>query len=261
LTDQTALQRLKLGLSLRYYRFIDVLHAPFVKPSRDDPYHQVFRRFTELGRGFEAPAVLEVGSRNVSGITRRDVFTHCSKYVGFDIHPGEGVDVVGDCHRLSRYLPAEEFDLVYTVSVFEHLMFPWKVVLELNKVMKSGGCIFVSTHPAWPTHELPWDFFRYMAGGFGALFNEFTGFELVEVSEGLPCRAYALVNDAPARAVSRNVINLGVAAIARKTGSYRDDLLRWDIDAADVSDSMYPRGGGQSARRRDLAGDIDLAGD
>lgn len=241
MTRQTALQRLKLGFSIKYYRFIRFLHSPFVKESNNDPYHQIFGHFIELGREVEAPAVLELGSRNVSGITRQDVFAHRSKYVGFDIHPGEGVDVVGDCHRLSSYLAGEEFDLVYTVSVFEHLMFPWKVVLELNKVMKTGGYIFVSTHPAWPAHELPWDFYRYMAGGFQAMFNKFTGFELVEVSEGLPCRAYALVEDAPARSVSENVLNLGVAAIARKTGSYRDDLLRWDIDAADVSDSMYPK--------------------
>lgn len=236
----TALQRLKLGFSSAYYRFLDVLHGPFVKPSRNDPYHQVFGQFVELGRALEAPAVLEVGSRNVSGITRQDVFPDCSKYVGFDIHPGEGVNVVGDCHRISGYLPAEEFDLVYTVSVFEHLMFPWKAVLELNKVMKTGGYIFISTHPAWPAHELPWDFFRYMAGGFQSLFNDYTGFELVKVSEGIPCRAYALVDDTPARAVSKNVMNLCVAALARKTGNYRDDLLRWDIDAADVSGSMYP---------------------
>jgi len=249
LAQQTKFQRLKLGFSKRYYRFMAFMHSPFVKDSGTDPYHQVFGHFIELGRAIDAPAVLELGSRNVSGITRQDVFPHRDKYVGFDIHPGDGVDVVGDCHRLSSYLPAGEFDLVYTVSVFEHLMFPWKVVLELNKVMKPGGYIFVSTHPAWPTHELPWDFFRYMAGGFQALFNEFTGFELVEVSEGMPCRAYALVDDAPARQVSNNVMNLCVAAIARKTGNYREDLLRWDVDAADVSDSMYPAAGGRVGSR------------
>jgi len=239
--EQTPIQRFKLDLSLKYYKLINLLHAPFVKKGADDPYHHVFGRFIELGRAIDSPAVLEIGSRNVSGIIRQDVFPHRGKYVGFDVHTGEGVTVVGDCHRLSNYLSSAEFDLVYTVSVFEHLMFPWKAVLEVNKVMKTGGYVFISTHPAWPTHELPWDFFRYMAGGFQALFNRYTGFELVEAVEGLPCRAYSLVDDAPAKSVSKNILNLGVAAIARKTGNYRDDLLRWDIDIADVSDSMYPR--------------------
>jgi hypothetical protein len=35
-------------------------------------------------------------------------------------------------------------------------------------------------------------------------------------------------------------MNQGVALIARKTGEYRDDLLKWDIDVADAVDNMYP---------------------
>ena len=156
------------------------------------------------------------------------------------MHPGEGVTVVGDSHRLADYLPENKFDLVYTASVFEHLMFPWKVVLEINQVMKPGGYVFVSTCPAWPAHELPWDFWRFMGGAFQALFNTYTGFELVTVAEGQPCKAYALVDDGPAQSVSSSVLNLGVAAIARKTGAYRSDLVKWDIDVADITDSAYP---------------------
>lgn len=225
---------------MRYFRLLDRLHSPFLNKREDDPYHQIFQQFRTLGEDIDAPAVLEIGSRNVSGTTRQNIFPHQKKYVGFDVHPGEGVTVVGDCHRLSAYLDTDDFDLVYTVSVFEHLMFPWKAVLEINKVMKAGGYVFVSTHPAWPTHELPWDFWRFMGGGFSALFNAYTGFELITAAEGLPCRGYALVDDGPARSVSQSVMNLGVAAIARKTGPYRSDLLKWDIEVADVTDSIYP---------------------
>jgi hypothetical protein len=35
-------------------------------------------------------------------------------------------------------------------------------------------------------------------------------------------------------------MNQGVALIARKKGSYRSDLLKWDIEVSDVVDSMYP---------------------
>lgn len=238
--EQTKLQRLKLKLVLGFFRFVDILHFPLSGKCADDPYHQIFVKFKEMGNAFTRPCVLEIGSRNVSGVVRQDVFPHQAEYVGFDVHPGEGVTVVGDSHRLSDYLPADKFDLVYTVSVFEHLMFPWKAVLEINKVMKTGGIVFVSTHPAWPTHELPWDFWRFMAGGFQALFNRHTGFELITVAEGVPCKGYALVDDAPARTVRNATMNLGVAAIARKTGAYRQDLLRWDIDVGDITDTMYP---------------------
>ena len=33
---------------------------------------------------------------------------------------------------------------------------PWKVVLELNRVMAEGGLLFTATHHTWPPHELPW---------------------------------------------------------------------------------------------------------
>lgn len=241
MTEQTRLQRCKLKLSLQYYKLLQLLHSPLVKPAgQDDPYYRVFGQFVELGMAIDSPVVLEIGSRNVSGVTRQDVFPHREQYVGFDVHPGEGVTVVGDSHRLSHYFPENKFDLVYTVSVFEHLMFPWKAVLEINQVMKTGGYIFVATHPAWPAHELPWDFWRFMGGGFQALFNAYTGFQLLTVAEGQPCKAYALVDDAPAKSVSASVINLGVAVIARKTGAYRRDLVRWDVDVADVTDSAYP---------------------
>lgn len=239
-SEQTALQRYKLKLSLRYYKLINLLHSPFVSKGERDPYHQTFWRFVELGKAIQSPVVLEIGSRNVTGVSRGDLFPHCAKYVGFDVHPGDGVDVVGDSHQLSTYLPRNNFDLVYTMSVFEHLMFPWKAVLEINKVMKTGGYAFVSTHPAWPAHELPWDFWRFMSGGFQALFNEYTGFELVTVTEGLPCKAYSLVDDGPTRSISSGVMHLGVAAIARKTNEYRSDLLKWDIDVKDITNSMYP---------------------
>ena len=61
------------------------------------------------------------------------MFPSVGRYVGFDIHPGAGVDVVGDAHKLSTYFPLNSFDAVFAFSVFEHLVFPWKVALQ-NKI-------------------------------------------------------------------------------------------------------------------------------
>jgi SAM-dependent methyltransferase len=223
-----------------YFRFILALHRPLVKPGCKDPYHAVFPEFIELTRQVCSPSVLEMGSRDVTGVTRREQFPHCSDYVGFDVLPGPGVQVVGDAHSLSGFFPPERFDFVYAISVFEHLLFPWKVALEINKVLKPGGCVYVSTHPVWPEHEMPWDFWRYPHNGFHALFNRFTGFEIVTLTEGLPCRIYSLVDDWPTRGNCFGTTNQGVALIARKTGESRGDLLRWDIGASDILDTMYP---------------------
>jgi SAM-dependent methyltransferase len=224
-----------------YFRLLNVLHRPFVRRGADDPYHSLFRSFVEQIQAMPSPAVLEIGSRNVTGVTRRGLFPNAAEFVGFDILDGPGVDVVGDAHRLSSLLPAERFDVVFALSVFEHLLFPWKVVMEINKVTKVGGLVFISTHPAWPAHELPWDFWRFQPAAFRALFHRATGFELLAVSDGLPCRAYSLVDDPPTRPIYRQALNQGVVALARKVGAVQHDLVRWDVNLDEVIDTMYPR--------------------
>jgi len=221
-------------------KLLNILHYPFIKRSVDDPFHGVFKEFLSLSTQTPCPRILEIGSRNVSGVTRKNLFSNYTEYVGFDVIAGEGVDIVGDAHNLSKLFPLEYFDFIYSISVFEHLLFPWKCVLEINKAMKTGGYVFVSTHPAWPTHELPWDFWRFPQNGFHALFNQYTGFEIVSLTEGLPCKIYSLVDDAPTRKNCFGTLNQGVSLIARKIGNYRSDLLKWDIEVSDVVDTMYP---------------------
>ena len=233
-------ETIKRYINKAFIYFINFMHSPLVKSSADDPYHVNFHKFIDLSKQVPSPSILEIGSRNVTGSTNRHLFSHCEDYVGFDVLSGEGVDIVGDAHKLSDILPLEHFDFVYSISVFEHLFFPWKAVLEINKIMKLGGYVFLSTHPVWPIHEMPWDFWRFPHNGFHALFNRYTGFEIVSLNEGLPCKTYSLVKDAPTREICFHPMNLGVSLIARKTGDYRSDLLKWDIDVSDVIDTVYP---------------------
>lgn len=223
-----------------YFRFIYLMLWPLRKRSSEDPVHSVFNDFIKLSEKSESPKILEIGSRNVTGITRRESFPHCENYVGFDVLEGDGVDIVGDAHKLSEYCQNNHFDYVYSVSVFEHLLFPWKVVLEINKVLKTGGYVFIWTHPVYPPHELPWDFWRFPGNGFHSLFNKYTGFEIVNLIEGLPGRVFSLSDDVPTRRSFLFQVNQGVAVIAKKTGEYQSDLLKWDIDVSDVIKTMYP---------------------
>jgi SAM-dependent methyltransferase len=240
LTGECMSMKLKNCMAKLYFKIINIMHRPFVKQGAEDPYHAIFRDFISLTKQAHSPSIIEIGSRNVTGITRRDLFSHCEEYVGFDILAGDGVDIVGDAHKLSENCHLEHFDFVFSISLFEHLLFPWKVVMEINKVMKSGGYLFVSTHPTWPAHELPWDYWRFPCNGFYALFNKYTGFEIVSITEGLPCKIYSLVDDALTRSIFLPTVNQGVALIARKTGMYRSDLLKWDIEVADIVNTMYP---------------------
>jgi len=210
--------------------------------SGDDDYHRMFARFRQMVLDSSSPAVLEIGSRNVSAAADgRTRFPGVEDYTGVDIHPGQYVDVVADAHQLSQAFPQKRFDFVYSISVFEHLMFPWKAAMEINSILKTGGHVFVATHPTWPPHELPWDFWRFLHHSAHSLFNEVTGFEVVDVCEGLPARVFSLVNDPSARTLYQFQLHQGIAMIARKTADYDRNRLRWDLVPADVTDTIYPR--------------------
>ncbi|MBD5509230.1 MAG: methyltransferase domain-containing protein [Lachnospiraceae bacterium] len=114
--------------------------------------------------------ILEIGSRNVTGANLRNKFSEAS-YTGFDYYPGENVDVVGDAHKLSQYFD-RKFDLIFSSAVFEHLAMPWKVSVEITKLLKLHGCVFIETHYSYSSHQRPWHFFQFSENALDALFPE-----------------------------------------------------------------------------------------
>src|SRR5580698_7839712 len=63
----------------------------------------------------EGVRILEVGSREVTGVSEARKQFEKASYVGFDYYPGPNVDIVGDVHRLSSYFEkGEQFDIIYS---------------------------------------------------------------------------------------------------------------------------------------------------
>ncbi|MES9991761.1 MAG: class I SAM-dependent methyltransferase [Candidatus Thiodiazotropha sp.] len=216
------------------------LLLPLKKKTRSDAFYQVFNRFISSVNEIPRAALLEIGSRDVTGVVWRDAFQSTVAYTGLDIHEGDNVDLVGDAHTLSSKLPAEHFDAVFSVSVFEYLAMPWKAILEINRVMKPGGLLYISTHPTIPPHELPWDFWRYSKETFKTLLNESTGFEILEAEEGAPGRIISLSRDRTTARVHLVPINQSIAVLARKTG-LPDPGLAWDIPVSSLLQTEYPK--------------------
>lgn len=107
------IKKMKRYMTHAYVTIMDLMHFPLFKRGSEDPYHKVFVDFMSLTDQADSPAILEIGSRNVRDITRRNLFPNCEDYVGFDILAGDGVDAVGDVHKL-----AETFRLsVSTLSI------------------------------------------------------------------------------------------------------------------------------------------------
>jgi SAM-dependent methyltransferase len=131
--------------------------------------------------------VLEIGSREVTGASNARKEFAKAKYVGFDYYPGDNVDIVGDAHRLSSYFKdGELFDVIYSSACFEHFAMPWIVAVEIAKLLKVGGLVFVETHFSFSSHERPWHFFQFSDMALKVLFPEALGFECVEAGMSNP---------------------------------------------------------------------------
>ena len=127
------------------------------------------------------------------------------------------MDVVVDVHELSREI-SQRFDGIYAISTLEHLAMPWKAVLELNAALADGGLLFLATHPTWPPHELPWDFWRFNRGAIEVLLNETTGFRILRCDEGLLGLVLPLGSEQSTRTLERQPAYLGISVVAEKIG-------------------------------------------
>jgi ubiquinone/menaquinone biosynthesis C-methylase UbiE len=149
--------------------------------------HQKWQKYLyEIGNK-HGMRILEIGSREVSGQSHaRQEFMN-AQYVGFDFYPGRNVDVVGDAHKLSSYFGEEEkFDIIYSSACFEHFAMPWIVAVEIAKLLKIGGLVFIETHFSFSSHERPWHFFQFSDMALKILFSEALGFECIEAGMSNP---------------------------------------------------------------------------
>ena len=133
-----------------------------------------------------ALVVAEIGGRRVSDgwIDNRARMSRATRYIGVDIHPGPGVDVVGDAHALDALLGRGSIDAAYSLSVLEHLAQPWLFAASLNRALRPGGLTLHVTHQSWPLHEEPNDFWRYSDEALRVLFGPDFGFEVIEAGMG-----------------------------------------------------------------------------
>jgi hypothetical protein len=116
---------------------------------------------------------------------------------------------------------------------------PWAVIPQINRVLKPGGWVLVSTHQTLGLHDVPFDFWRFSETAWDALFNPFTGFEIVERLHESPQFVVPMIY-APNKAhAERSVGFEGSAVLARKIGPCQ---MAWPLTAADLDRAGYPAG-------------------
>jgi hypothetical protein len=164
-----------LSIEIQHSNWQNYLHGMFDKPGME---------------------ILEIGSRQLVG-DGKSIFS-CANHTGFDIHPGENVDRVGDAHRLLDYFkPNTKFDLIFSSAVFEHLAMPWVVSEQMVALLKPQGYVFVETHYSFSSHGWPWHFFQFSEKALEILFPREMGIEKVYSGVSNPIEGYFTEKSSP----------------------------------------------------------------
>ena len=181
-------------------------------------------------------SLLDIGGRSRSKIDRRKEFP-TAKVTVLDIMDGENVDLVGDAHELSNYFEKNSIDAIYSSSVFEHLLMPWKVILEINKILKMGGVGFISTHQTIGMHDMPWDFWRFSDTSWDALLNSKTGFRIIDRAIDGEQFVIPYVHRQLGWKKEDSAGFEGSAVLFEKVGECN---LEWPVKVPEIIPTMYP---------------------
>jgi SAM-dependent methyltransferase len=97
-------------------------------------------------------------------------------YPGFgvtniDIDSYPGVDLVADACAVP--LPDASVARIVSDNVLEHIATPQKAVVEMHRLLESGGLAYISTPFLYPFHSSPSDYQRWTKQGLLQLFSDF----------------------------------------------------------------------------------------
>lgn len=148
------------------------------------------RRYSRSGH-----LVVELGAANVNGSIRS--FAHSkAKYVGIDLAPGPGVDLVAECGSQLPIKP-QSADIVVATSVFEHDDFFWSTFIELLRITKNGGLIYINAPSNGDYHRYPNDNWRFYpdAGKMLGKWAERNGYQVCLVESFIADRKADIWND------------------------------------------------------------------
>ena len=153
-----------------------------------DTAHEHGRLFFELYGSGAVRTVVELGSQDVNGSLRE----HCPEgvhYIGLDVMPAKGVDLVIDPGS-SLPLTSSMADAVVTSSAFEHDICFWDTFLELTRILRPGGLLYVNVPSNGDFHRYPLDCWRFYPDA-GVALVRWAGrrgiqIELIESFIGLP---------------------------------------------------------------------------
>jgi SAM-dependent methyltransferase len=89
---------------------------------------------------FSGGRVIEMGSLDINGSVRS--YFNAAEYVGVDLAPGPGVDLVCSSHEVD--LPAGSFDCAISLECFEHNPFWVETFLNMLRLTRGDGLVLTT---------------------------------------------------------------------------------------------------------------------
>jgi SAM-dependent methyltransferase len=111
----------------------------------------------------EHARVVETGAYDYNGSVRDAVLAMVPlSYVGTDVQPGPGVDLVCPAEKLPEALGEGAADVVISTEMLEHAE-DWRAAMAgMVRLLAHGGLLVLTTRSAgFPYHPHPGDFWRY----------------------------------------------------------------------------------------------------
>lgn len=137
------------------------------------------RIFLEFARSYFAPGqrVLEIGPDDSPSTYRRLIDVTPLRWETLDlaadttIVPGRALDHLTSS-EIEFPLASDQFDIVLSGQVIEHVRRPWRWLPECARVCKPGGWVITICPVSWPYHEAPIDCWRMYPEGLRALYED-----------------------------------------------------------------------------------------
>ena len=111
--------------------------------------------------------IVDIGSQDVNG-SLRSVVPPQHRYIGVDFASGHGVDVVLTDPYVYPF-DSDSVDCVVSSSCFEHSEFFWLSFLEMVRILRNGGIIYLNVPSNGLFHRYPVDCWRFYPDSGNAL--------------------------------------------------------------------------------------------
>lgn len=113
----------------------------------------------------ENKRILDIGSMDFNG-SLKPIFNK-GYYIGLDQSIGPNVDIVASAHKIP--LQSDSVDIITCSSCFEHDNMFWVTFLELCRVVKPDGFVYINAPSNGPYHAYPVDNWRFYLDSWKAL--------------------------------------------------------------------------------------------